>query len=193
MAFKPEKKEEISKFIKINHEIKDSMVCFNNAEKLAKEINFKKNDCIFINLEGNFVFGDFICTFIMENNMEVKEMSIRTLSAPVVWFEMLESLIEKEWVEKINLHLSGYFLRTEKAKHTKSIGILEEIQKRQKGKFIVSSVNTHQKITLLKTKDMNIVFHGSANMKGSQNYEQLMIEDNKQLYDFIYKTCFINK
>lgn len=119
--------------------------------------------------------------------MEVDELTIITLSIGLENIEALSELINKEWVKKINFMVSEYFIRTEKIKHTKSIASLEKSTQENEN-FKVYFTETHQKIVLIKTMNGDkFVFHGSANMKGSQNYEQLMIENNNMLYDFNYQ------
>ena len=50
------------------HSLPEGMIKYSNAEKLAKSIDLDKKtryNCI---VAGNFVFGDFIEAFIVENN-----------------------------------------------------------------------------------------------------------------------------
>lgn len=180
-----------SSFIKIKHEIKSLKVNYLKAYDLARKINIKKGESIYIALDGGFVFGDFIGAFIQENNLEVEELTIISLSGGIPVFEMLEELILKKWVKKINLMLSGYYFRTERANRSLAIKLLEEIKIRNKQKFNVFYTNTHQKIVLIKTKKGYVTMHGSANLKSSQSLEQLLIQENKELYEFNYK-YFIN-
>lgn len=177
-----------SSFIKIRHEIKSQDVNYLIAYELAKKLDIKKGESIFIKLDGRFIFGDFIGAFIQENNLAVEELSIESLSGGIDVFEMFEALIDQGWVKKINLTLSEYYLRTERAKRSKSIELLEEIKKRKKNKFNLYYTNTHRKIVLIRTKlGGYVVMHGSANLKSSQSREQLFIQENKELYDFNYQ------
>ena len=187
MRIEPKIKQ--SEFIKIPHEIKSCRIKYKNAIKLVGEIGGvqEKNTATFIWIQGNFVFGDFIIQYITENDLDVEELTIITLSISSDSIKALSSLLAKGWVSKINFMVSEYFVRTEKIKHTKSILELETATN-QSDDFKVYTTNTHQKIILLKLKDGNkIVMHGSANMKGSQNYEQLMIDNSDVLYDFNYQ------
>lgn len=175
-------------FIKINHEIKSMFVHYKNAAELVNAIKYfpKKNEAFYILLEGNFIFGDFIIQFITQYQIQLHELTIITLSITRNNIEALDELIKKGYCDKINLVLSEYYIRTEKIKQTKTIELLNKITT-QNQNFNLYSTETHQKIVLLHTKLNNkIVFHGSANMKGSQNFEQLMIDNNNELYDFNY-------
>lgn len=172
----------------IKHEIKSMFVHFKNAAELVNSIKYhpNKNEAFYIWIQGNFIFGDFIIQFIVQHQIRLTELTIITLSITRNNIEALDELIKKGYCNKINLILSDYYIRTEKIKQTKTIELLNKITSGN-DKFCLYSTETHQKIVLLHTnKDNKIIFHGSANMKGSQNYEQLMIDNNDELYDFNY-------
>ena len=176
-------------FVKIKHKIKECKIKYKNAIGLVNQIGAppKSGEAVYIWMQGNFIFGDFIIQYITENNLSIDELTIITLSIGIENIEALSELLNKGWVKKINFVVSEYFIRTEKIKHTKSIASLENATI-ENDSFKVYYTNTHQKIVLLKTiTGEKYVFHGSANMKGSQNYEQLMIENNNMLYDFNYQ------
>jgi hypothetical protein len=176
-------------FVKIRHEIKEFKVKYRNAIGLVNELKNipKKGEAIYIWMQGNFIFGDFIVQYITENDLTVDELTIITLSISNETISALIALINEGWTKKINFMVSEYFIRTEKIKHTKSIMLLETATKENEN-FKVFYSNTHQKVTLMKLEDGNkIIMHGSANMKGSQNFEQLMIDNNDKLYDFNYQ------
>lgn len=193
MKIESKKENNLQNFVKVRHNIIDMKVKYKNAGELANEIGIpeKDGDAIYCWLQGNFIFGDFFAQWITENNILVEELTIISLSIASETIEVLEALIDNGWVKRINLMLSGYFIRTEKAKHTKSIALLNSFKERKGDLFNLSTTNTHQKICLIETQNNKVVIHGSANMKGSQNYEQIMVENNKALYDFNYK-YFIN-
>lgn len=177
-------------YIIIKHEIKSMFVHFKNAIELVKSLKYfpKKNEAYYIWIQGNFIFGDFITQFIVQHNLIIKELTIITLSITRNNIEALDELIVKGYCNKINLVLSEYYIRTEKIKQTKTIELLIKITSDNEN-FNLYTTETHQKIVLLHTSlDNKIVFHGSANMKGSQNYEQLMIDNNDELYDFNYES-----
>ena len=182
------KTEQPENFIRIKHEIKSMFVHYKNAAELVKQIKYypQKNEAYYIWIEGNFIFGDFITQFIVQHQIKLKELTIITLSITRQNIEALDELIKHGYCDRINLCLSDYYIRTEKIKQTKTIELLNKINS-ENSKFNLLSTETHQKIVLLHTSmDNKIVFHGSANMKGSQNFEQLMIENNDELYDFNY-------
>jgi hypothetical protein len=177
-----------NEFIKIKHEIKEKRIFYQKAYDLAFDMNIKKGETIYCLLTGDFIFGDFIPAFIQENNLQVKELTVISLSGGKENYETFEALIDENWVKKINLCLSGYYLRTKKTKHSPTINQLSEISKKYKDKFKIYYTNTHQKITLIETEQGGkVTMHGSANLKSSQSLEQLMIQENADLYDFNYQ------
>lgn len=186
--FKIEESGNKNVFTKLeNYNVKNKDVYFDNALKLAYDIKIQKNDCIYINLAGNFIFGDFIGAFITVNSLDVSELTVISLSGSIENFEMLDALIENKFVEKINLVLSNYFLRTEQKKHTKTISFLESLVEKHKDNFKIYYSNNHSKSVLIKTKKGgHVVMHGSANLRSSTNIEQLIIQENKELYNFNY-------
>lgn len=189
MKMQSNKSEQNGNIIKIKHQIKSMFVHYKNAAELVKQIKYfpAKNEAVYIWLQGNFIFGDFIIQFITEHQIHLSELTIITLSITKNNIEALDELYQKKYCDKINLCLSDYYIRTEKIKQTKTFELLNSIAELNKN-FVILSTETHQKIVLMKTSKGNkIVFHGSANMKGSQNFEQLMIEANDELYDFNYE------
>lgn len=176
-------------FIKIeNQKVETIDVVYKNAVELAKNIKIQRNDLIYCFLHGRFIFGDFIGAFIQQYNLNVLELTITTLSGSFDNFDMIFALVKKGWVKKCNIILSEYFLWTEKRKNTKTIELLEN-NKNENIKIYYT--NTHAKIVLIKTehegKNGFVTISGSANLRSSQNIEQLIIQENEKTYEFNYK------
>ena len=193
-------------FETINFKPKKTKIAYSNAAELAFDIEIQKGEMYSVNLTGDFVFGDFIGAFIQENNLDVQELSVISLSGGLENFEMLEALIEKGWVEKVNLMLSGFFMRTEEKKHLYSLknnsknkttkkSIAEyfnELKTNHKDNFNIFASEIHSKVTLIKTKQGgHVTMVGSANLRSSQSFENLFIIENKEMYDFNYNYHFI--
>jgi hypothetical protein len=184
---------ETDQFIKLtNNKITTFEIGYANAVKLAKDIDIKKGETVYANLEGKFVFGDFIGAFIQENHLRVEELTIVSLSGGIDNFAMLSALIEKGWVKKINLILSTYFIKVEmfrnNAMNIACKEFLKNISKKHGDAFNIYYTNVHAKLVLIKTeKGGHVTMHGSSNLRSSQNLEQLIIQENKALYDFNYQ------
>lgn len=175
-------------FIKLkNEKISTMEVAYDNAATLAKAIDIKKNETVYINLTGKFVFGDFIGAFIQENHLKVKEITIVSLAGNIEIYGLLITLIERGWVDKLNLVLSEYTIAMDKKHSPKAIDFLKQALITYKGKFELHTGRVHAKLVLIETeKGGKVTMHGSANLRSSQSIEQLIIQENKQLYDFNY-------
>lgn len=163
-------------------EIQNHMLKYANAKALALEIgNVTKNRRIFCVLDGSFVFGDFIEALIVENNWQVKEMTVSTLSMSDENVDSLATLLDKGYVLSLNLIVSDFFFSHER--HALIKDIYAKLDKDNRFQLAVASV--HTKICLLETTGGNkIVIHGSANLRTSSNVEQVVIENSDELYDF---------
>jgi hypothetical protein len=163
--------------------LQDHFIKFDNALKLAKEIVLSQNDRYFVVLSGNFIFGDFIESFIMGKKLKVKELTIATLSLGKENIDSLANLLHWKAVDKINLLVSDYFYAHNK--ETAIPYIYKELDFDEQLEFAVAG--THCKVTLIETHcGKKIIFHGSANLRSSSNIEQLVVEVSDELFDFNY-------
>jgi len=172
-----------SRFVKppITKPIPYEKLKYQNAEKLAKDLDFQSLDRIFCIVNGTFIFGDFIEAFIVNNQIEVKEITISTLSYSQDNIDSLVNLVNANYITKINLIVSDYFFAHERKKLIKyTYDNLADICDLQ-----LASAGTHCKVCQFLTGGgKHIVIHGSANLRSSGNIEQFVIEDNKEIYDF---------
>lgn len=183
--FTDEEDEKQSSFVKIKHDVKTRQIVYDNAEKLAYDIDIKKGETVFAITSGNFVFGDFIAAFIQVNDLHVEELTVVSLSGSRENFETLDALMVEGYVDKTNLVLSKYFMRTERAKYS---GVYEYLEKFSKKPNVeLAYTNTHAKIILMKTEHGFVTMHGSANLRSNGSLEQLMIQENEALYNYNYE------
>ena len=169
---------------KIQKNLSENKIKFDNAKKLAKDIDLGEGERYDVLLSGNFIFGDFIEAFIIRNNIKCIEMTISTLSLDQNNIDSLNNLLTNNYVDKLNLIISDYFYAHERSSLIPYIYDKLDID----DKFQLASAGTHTKIIMLETLGgKKIVIHGSANLRSSSNIEQITIEENKQLYDFHFK------
>jgi hypothetical protein len=158
-------------------------VKFKNAKELAKAIQIKQNERYFCIIDGSFIFGDFIEAFIYERAMKVKELTLSTLSMSQENIDSFYNLMNLGYIEKLNIIVSDFFYSHERHNLVKYMYDKLDVDDR----FQLSVCRTHTKICMFET-EMNggrkYVIHGSANLRSSDNIEQFMIEENKELYDF---------
>lgn len=161
--------------------VKECFIKYKKAEDLAKNINIESNERFYAILDGTFIFGDLIEALIVLNDLHVKELTISTLSMSNNNVDSLANLLNGGFVEELNLIVSDYFYSHER--NEMIIYIYEELDKNNK--FQLAAASTHTKICLFETFcGKKYVIHGSANLRSSSNIEQIMIEENIDLYDF---------
>lgn len=166
------------------NDLAERRIKYNNALELVKDIDFKSMDRVFCIVSGNFVFSDFLEAFIVENNIEVEEMIISTLSYSQENIDSLKNLIDGDFVKKLDLIVSDYFYSHERQKLIKYA--YEQLdEKNNNESFQLSVAGTHCKTYQFKTSGgKHIIIHGSINMRSSGNIEQFVIEDSEELYNF---------
>lgn len=161
-------------------------VLYKNAAKMARELkvtNGIRYDAI---VSGDFVFGDFIAAYIWEHKIHVEKMLISTLSVNQKNVEALARLMDKGYIQQLDMLLSIYFYGNERYQ------LIPFIRRKldKENRFQLAIAEIHTKIVQFDTHDgQKIVIHGSANLRSSGNVEQFTIEENPQLYDF-YDDCF---
>jgi soluble P-type ATPase len=164
-------------------EVSDKYLKYSDAKKLAKKISLYENERIFAIINGSFIFGDFIEALIVEKNCHVKEMTISTLSMSINNVDSLKNLLDGGFVDKLNLIVSTFFFSHERQGTIKYIYDMLDID----NKLQLAVADTHCKTCIFEDYNNNfIVIHGSANLRSSANIEQIMIENNKVLYQFNY-------
>jgi len=161
---------------------KITKIKYRNAMELAKDIgNIQRDDRFFIMLPGTFVFGDFIESWIIENQYNVLDMTISTLSLSENNVDSLVNLINGDYLQKLNMIVSDYFFSHER--HALIPYMYQELDKGDNFQLAVARV--HTKICLIKTEcGREIIIHGSANLRTSGNVEQIVIEADEELYKF---------
>lgn len=160
-------------------------VRYDNADALARALDMKKLTRIDLMVSGSFIFGDFIEAFMKRNNCQAQTMTISTLSMSQENVDSLELLMRGDFIVKLRLMVSDYFYGHERRTIIPYIYRHLDIGER----FQLGVARVHTKTChFLTLGGKKIVMHGSANMRSSQNVEQLTIEDDPELYDFYKQT-----
>lgn len=161
--------------------LKNRMIKYSNAEKLASDILIEKGDRFYTFVSGNFIFGDFIEAYVVQKNLHLKSMTISTLSMNENNIDSLANLLNGDYSDKLNLIVSDYFYENEKFKMIPYL--LDKLDVDNKLQLAVC--RSHTKICIFETYDgMKFSIHGSANLRSSDNIEQFCIEECEELYDF---------
>jgi hypothetical protein len=152
------------------------------ATKLSEKIGYMgKNKRTFAILNGSFVYFDFIFEFLIQQNSHIKTMTISTLSMSKENIKKMEELIENDCISELNLIISDYFYSHEKNNLVKYLYHCLD----KNNIFQLAVCRTHCKTCIFELQDgRKFVFHGSANLRSSNNLEQIMIEESEYLYNF---------
>jgi len=173
-------------------EIPEQFLKYSKAMKLSKDIQLHKNSRYFVILDGHFIFGDLIESILTSRNWYAKKMTISTLSMSLNNIFSLQNLLKGDFIGELNLIVSDYFYSHERN------GLIKDIYENLDidNKFQLAVASTHCKICQFETENNRfIVIHGSANLRSSSNIEQIVIEENEELYRFNddFQSRIINK
>lgn len=154
---------------------------YDNAQKLARDLRLGFGQRADVLVNGSFIFGDFIEAYIVGNNAHCHKLTISTLSLNQNNIDSLATLLQKGYVDELNLIVSHYFWAYE----VRSLIPYMYRELDQGDKFQLAVAFVHTKTAQFETDGgRKIVMHGSANLRSSGNIEQFTIEENPALYDF---------
>lgn len=176
---------------KVLKELPDCKIKYENAQKLSKKISIHKNMYYGCIVSGSFIFGDLIEALIVDNNLFCQQLTISTLSMDQNNVDSLSNLIIGGYCNDVNLIISDYFYAHERKSLIPYIYNKLDVD----NKFQLAVAGSHTKIVLIKSDNLKIVIHGSANLRSSSNLEQFVIEENELLFDswIEYHNSIINE
>ena len=160
-----------------------SLVSYEHAIDFARDLELSEGMRVFAFVSGNFVFGDMIEALVDMGKMDVRRMTVQTLSMSQ---DNIDSLVNVALMcpdmDRLHLVLSDYWYAHERR------GLLpylyDELDVPGMG-LRVAYASIHTKITTVETvAGHRLVFHGSANMRSSRNVEQVCVECDPGLYEF---------
>jgi hypothetical protein len=94
----------------------------------------------------------------------------------------LNNLLVGGYLGELNLIVSDFYWSHNKMNHGY---LMEKLD--IDNKFQLAVAGTHTKTTLMHLEyDKKLIFHGSANLKSSQNIETFIIESTPELFEFNY-------
>lgn len=160
---------------------KPDFVMYDNAVKLARDIEMTEGSRYDVIVNGSFIFGDFLEAFIVRNNAKCRKLTISTLSMNQNNIDSLHNLITHGYIDELNLIISAYFYNMEIRALIPYIYRHLDIDNRLQ----LAVANVHTKTAQFETLGgKKIIAHGSANLRSSGSIEQFTIEENAELYDF---------
>lgn len=160
----------------------DEFVNYRYARDLAENITHADSVRVHCIVNGSFIFGDFIEAFLVKNNILATKMTLSTLSFSQNNIDSLKTLMEKGYIDRLNILVSDYFFSHE---HRNLIKYAYSQLDNENNTFTLAKERNHCKVSIFATDDgRHYVIHGSSNLRSSDNYEQICFEENKELYDF---------
>ncbi len=162
-------------------ELREEYLKYENAEALAAALQITPGSRHYVIVDGSFYFGDFIEALFVSKDYGTPELIVATLSLNENNVDSLANLLDGGYAQKLTLVVSAYFYGHERSNLVEYM--YEELDKGDRFQLVVAG--THCKLCLFETDTgLKIVMHGSANLRSSSNMEQLMIEENADLYAF---------
>ena len=152
------------------------------AQDLVKQIgDIQPGEHINAIVSGNFIAGDFIEAYLIDNKMIAEEIMIATLSMSRENVDSLKNVQNHALKGPMGLIISDFFFSHERKKGI--VDIIEQLS--QDAPFALAVAGIHTKITLIKTTcGKHIVIGGSANLRSSMNIEQIVIDNCPIIYSF---------
>jgi hypothetical protein len=160
--------------------ITSKAISYTHAKEMAEMLgDIGPDDRLFVLMPGSFIFGDFLEAWIIRNRWKVTEMTISTLGVSQENIDSLHTLIDKGYVEKLNMVVSAYFYAHERRSLVEYMYFRLDMD----NKFQLAVARVHTKICLIKTAcGKKIIIHGSANLRSSENIENIVIERDESLF-----------
>lgn len=158
-------------------------VTYEHAREFARDIAFERGMSCFAIVSGNFIFGDFVEALVDMGKIDVRSMTIQTLSMSEENIDSLVNIIETCDVERVTVVLSDYWYSHERRE---LVPYLHDELTRDGMETRIAYASCHTKIWNIETWGGNkLTIHGSANMRSSRNIEQIQIDQCDELYDFV--------
>ena len=168
----------------LRNKLRAEQVKYAYAGELARDIGrLAKGERVDALIAGSFIMGDFIMAMLVENKIQADCMLVSTLSFSERNINAFAKLFEHGYLGSLDILTSTMFFANE------YYGLIRYAYKTldhgDRLRLAVSDI--HTKITMWRTSEgEKYVVHGSANLRSSQNVEQIVIENNPELYDFYH-------
>lgn len=157
-------------------------VKYEYAVQLAKQLKIEKDCSYFALVSGNFILGDIFEAIAVEQQIQYQRLDISSLSLSHDNVDSLRNLQMHKYAVQINLIVSDYFFAHERNDIVKYI--YQELDRDNSFQLAVAGI--HTKIcSFITHSGLKVVIHGSGNLRSSRNIEQISIQENPELYDFI--------
>ena len=160
-------------------------VTLEHADDFVRTWEFRPGSRMFAVVSGNFVFGDVLGALAKRLNM--RKITIQTLSMSERNINVLGRVLDTcKNLERLRLVLSDYFYSHERRPGQLVPHIYETLDREDGPEFDCAYASVHTKIVSIETANGGkLVMDGSANLRSSRNIEQLRVECDADLYDWV--------
>lgn len=153
---------------------------FENAEDLVNALDYEKD--YFLSLSGAFVFGDFLESLVYQKELAPSKMYITSLGMSQDNIDSLVNIVDFLGCQELNLLVSHYFAGVERH------GLIPYMEREFSGLPInVAVLQSHCKIALIRSQKGDCIITGSANLSSSNNVEQIVIQHDPHVLDYVEK------
>ena len=160
-------------------------VLFERALDFASGLDFSPGMRQLCFLSGNFVFGDVLEAMVALRKVDIRRLTIQTLSLSKENVDSLWNVCNlSPRLEELRMIMSSYFWSHER--HTGGL-VPYLYQELDQGDVLdVAFAGIHTKMISIETAMGNhVVMHGSANLRSSRNVEQVMVECDDALWECV--------
>lgn len=162
------------------------MVAVNNAAEAVRRMRVGRGERSTAIVGGNFVWGDFVTSYIRQEGKRCEELIITTLSYTDDNLRQLGDLFARGLVGKLYLITSDYFYYHEQHR---LIPLAYDVLDDGTDRFQLAIVRTHTKTAQWKCEGDDgetwyVTVSGSANMRSALTMETFQVEEGRELYDF---------
>lgn len=156
---------------------------YERAEDFVEGIRLHEGFRMFAFVSGNFIFGDLIEAMVDRGIVEPKRITIQTLSMSQENVDSLANVLDMSpGLESLRIILSDYFYGHERRSLVPYI--YKTLDRDELLDVAFASVHT-KIVTMETTRGNKLVIDGSANLRSSYNVEQLRLECDAGLHDFV--------
>lgn len=163
---------------------KTTAIKYDNARKLAADLQPTPGFRYDVLVAGSFIFGDFIHAFMTKHHIQAKKCKISTLGMNEANVNALAALMRANYILELELFVSIYFFSMKRKDIVPYIYRTLDAEE-FRGRFQLSVSHIHTKtFQILTSDDRKLIMQGSANLCSSANIEQFIFEENPEVYDF---------
>lgn len=165
------------------HPVPRRTVRYEKAAALARDLGLlKKHERVDAIISGKFIMGDFIEAYMVEHDLHTERLLISTLSYNENNVDSLLNLLDGGYVDTLDIVVSPYFFAHERNTLIRyTYEKLDNEQNRLQLAVAPVHTKTYQFIT---DEGLNLIFHGSANMRANANFENMIFEESEQTFKF---------